>query len=66
MKNIYETSPFATFFPSEKEAQCRAKHTLSFRVYAPVARPSQRLYIVGSSAVLGAWDVEKALPLTLA
>ncbi len=66
MKNIYETSPFATFFPAEKEVKCRAKHTLSLRVYAPTARPSQRLYIAGSSEALGGWDVEKALPLTLA
>ncbi len=65
MKNIYETSPFATFFPAEKAATLRAKHRLSFRVYAPAARPSQRLFIVGSSELLGAWDVEKALPLTL-
>ena len=65
MKNIYETSPFATFFPSEKEAQCRAKHRLSFRVYAPTARPSQRLYIIGSGELLGNWDAEKAVPLTL-
>jgi len=66
MKNIYETSPFATFFPAEKEAKIRAKHQLTFKLYAPVARPSQRLYVVGSSQALGAWDVEKALPLTLA
>ena len=66
MKNIYETSPFATFFPAEKEVKSRAKHTLSLRVYAPTARPSQRLYLSGSSVELGAWDTEKALPLTLA
>ncbi|MBO7300431.1 MAG: 4-alpha-glucanotransferase [Tidjanibacter sp.] len=65
MKNIYETSPFATFFPSEKEVKSKAKYTLSLRVYAPTARPSQRLYIVGSSEVLGCWDAEKAVPLTL-
>ncbi len=65
MKNIYETSPFATFFPREKEALCRAKHRLSFRVYAPAARPSQRLYIIGSNEALGAWDLAKAVPLTL-
>lgn len=65
MKNIYETSPFATFFPSEKRAACRAKQTLSFRLNAPVQRPSQRLYIVGSAEALGGWDVEKALPLSI-
>ena len=66
MKNIFETSPFATFFPAEKEVKIRAKHTLSFRVYAPTARASQRLYIVGSCEALGSWDAEKAVPLTLA
>ena len=65
MKNIYETSPFATFFPVEKAAAKRAKHLLSFRVYAPAARPSQRLYVVGSAEALGGWDVEKAVALTL-
>ena len=53
MKNIYETSPFATFFPAEKVKACRAKQTLSFRVNAPVQRPTQRLYIVGSVKALG-------------
>ena len=65
MKNIFETSPFATFFPSEKAPACRAKQTLSFRLNAPVQRPSQRLYIVGSCEKLGGWNVEKALPLTI-
>ena len=65
MKNIYETSPFATFFPAEKVKACRAKQTLSFRVNAPVQRPTQRLYIVGSVEALGGWDVEKALPLSI-
>ena len=65
MRNIYETSPFATFFPAEKAPKSRAKHTLSFRLYAPVARPAQRLYIVGSCEQLGAWNPEKAVPLTL-
>ena len=65
MKNIYETSPFGTFFPAEKEAVCRAKTRLSWRVYAPVVRPSQRVYVVGSCEKLGGWNVDKALPLTL-
>ena len=65
MKNIYETSPFATFFPAEKAQACRAKQILSFRVNAPIQRPTQRLYIVGSVEALGCWDVEKALPLTI-
>ena len=65
MKNIYETSPFGTFFPAEKEAVCRAKNRLSWRVYAPVVRPSQRVYVVGSCEKLGGWNVDKALPLTL-
>ncbi len=65
MKNIYETSPFGTFFPAEKAAILRAKHQLSFRVYAPTARPSQRLYIVGSSEQLGGWNTDKAVPLTI-
>lgn len=51
MKNIYETSPFGTFFPAEKVATLRAKYQLSFSLYAPTARPSQRLYIVGSSEI---------------
>ena len=65
MKNIFETSPFATFFPAEKAQACRAKQILSFRVNAPIQRPTQRLYIVGSVEALGCWDVEKALPLTI-
>ena len=65
MKNIYETSPFATFFPAEKAQACRAKQILSFRVNAHIQRPTQRLYIVGSVEALGCWDVEKALPLTI-
>ncbi|MBO5805602.1 MAG: 4-alpha-glucanotransferase [Tidjanibacter sp.] len=65
MKNIYETSPFATFFPAEKVVKLRAKHQLSFRLYAPTARPSQRLYVVGSSEALGCWDADKAVALTL-
>ena len=65
MKNIYETSPFGTFFPAEKVATLRAKHQLSFSLYAPTARPSQRLYIVGSSEALGGWNTDKAVPLAI-
>ena len=65
MKNIYETSPFGTFFPAEKVATLRAKYQLSFSLYAPTARPSQRLYIVGSSEALGGWNTDKAVPLAI-
>ncbi|MDY3979740.1 MAG: 4-alpha-glucanotransferase [Tidjanibacter sp.] len=65
MNNIYKTSPFDTFFPHEKPTGSNAATRLTFEISAPVASPSERLFVCGNIEGLGQWNTNRAVEASL-
>ena len=69
IENVFYTEPFASTLLNEKVVAVAAKKitktkTHLFKVKAPLLKNGQSLCIIGESAILGNWDIEKTLPLT--
>jgi len=68
IENVFYTEPFTSTLLNEKLSSALAKKitktkTHLFKVKAPLLKKGQSLCMMGESAILGNWDIEKALPL---
>ncbi len=61
--NLFQTAPFKSYFPHQTECQSVVNEWL-LQVYVPFVDKGQRVSILGSTEVLGAWQPSCALPLT--
>ena len=69
IENVFYTEPFTSTLLKDKLASALAKKitktkTHLFKVKAPLLKKGQTLCMIGESAVLGNWDIEKTIPLT--
>jgi len=68
IENVFYTEPFTSTLLNEKIESVSAKKitktkTHLFKVKAPLLKKGQSLCMIGESAILGNWDIEKTLPL---
>jgi len=69
IENVFYTEPFSSTLLKDKLELALAKKitktkTHLFKVKAPLLKKGQTLCMIGESAVLGNWDIQKTIPLT--
>jgi len=69
IENVFYTEPFTSILLKDNVESALAKKitktkTHLFKVKSPLLKKGQTLCIIGESAVLGNWDIQKTLPLT--